>query len=426
MKIATYRAIAALILPTLVCQAAETGLAGESGVTLEAATLLPAEDLQGPSHRVRPLVFTDGYLAHFTIDSDFGSHEVAGTAQARRIIREIQATRQLVETSRGDLFAEGMRRSIEQPIDAVKNLATHPVETLKQAPATVGHFFSKVGSSVSRGAARVGERIQQSREGESSTGDAARDAGRGLAETAKNVAGFDKARLDTARQLGVDPYTDNVRLQEEIDKVTWAFFAGGLPLRLGAAVASAGVALTVTQTLGLPDEIYALTSSELQLRQERALEALDLTAAERDAFFRHPAFSVTRRQRLVDCLAVFPKANGREEIIRLALSCEHGGQVDFLLAALDLLCDRQRAGQAEYRDLRVFGRLPGALTASGGVEVPAPVDHVTWTPEVAEFASRPDLAEAGLKSLIHTGAFSAAATAGMNQAGWTLVPVPHP
>ena len=43
----------------------------ETGVIVPASDLLPAELLHGSSYRVRDEVVTDGYMAHFRIDSDF-------------------------------------------------------------------------------------------------------------------------------------------------------------------------------------------------------------------------------------------------------------------------------------------------------------------------------------------------------------------
>ena len=57
----------------------------EQGIILSAATLLPAELLKGPSRRVRDQVFTDGYMAHFTIDTDFGIYKAAETGKAVKL-----------------------------------------------------------------------------------------------------------------------------------------------------------------------------------------------------------------------------------------------------------------------------------------------------------------------------------------------------
>lgn len=414
MKTIPLAAIAAITL----CQSAiaQAPAPYEQGVLLNAADLLPAELLRGDSHRVRDQVATDGYMAHFEIDSDFGTFTAIGVPQAKNRIAEIEAIRKLVETSKSDLFAEGLKRSIEQPIDAVKNIVTHPVESVKQAPATVGHFFTKVGSAIGRAGGKVKDNIQN---------DGPPPSGSEIGNAAKNVAGFDKAKLDTAKQLGIDPYSDNARLQQEMDKVTWAFFAGGLPLRIGAAVASAGVAVAATNMIGIPADTYALTQAELALRDGRSLAAMGITDEDIKTFQLHEALSTTRRHRIVLVLEALADAKGRGLIIRQANACETPEQADFLIAALSILAERQRSGAASYGSLQVLGRLPGAIDANGELHVPAPVDHVTWTEEVAGFAGRDDLGKSP-KVLLHSGKLSEAAANGFTAKGWKCVGVAYP
>ena len=390
----------------------------EQGVLLKAADLLPADLLRGPSYRVRDQVATDGYMAHFEIDSDFGTFEAIGVPQAKVCIAEVEAIRKLVETSKGDLFAEGLKRSIEQPIDAVKNIVKNPVQSVKQAPKTVGHFFSKVGKSIGRGV----DKVVDSTKGDGSSAD---EVGRGIGNAARNAAGFDKAKLETAKQLGVDPYSDNPRLQEEMDKVTWAFFAGGLPLRIGAAVVSAGVAVVATNMVGIPEDTYALTQAELALRDGRSLDAMGVNQQDIQKFQIQRALSTTRRHRIVIALEALPKAKGRGDIVKLANASSSPEQADILIGALAVLAERQRSGAADYVALKVLGRLPGATTAAGELQVPAPVDYVTWTEEVAGFATRDDLGTAP-KVLVHTGTLSPAAAAGLAAADWKALAVPYP
>ena len=411
--------VTSALLGALVCPAfCQVPAPSESGVILKASELLPGEILQGESFRVRDQVPTDGYMAHFTIDSDFGTFTAVGVPQAKRRIAEIVAIRKLVETSKSDLFEEGLRRSVTQPIEAVKNIIDDPVESVKKAPKTVGHFFSKVGSGISRGVSKTADRIEAARNDDDSDriGNAVA-AGKGIGNAAKNVAGFDKARLDTAKQLGIDPYSDNVRLQEEMEKVTWAFFAGGLPLRIGAMAASAGLAVTATNMVGVPEDIYALTQNEITLRDEQTLLKIGVTAEDLEAFQNQPVLSTTRRHRIVSLLDLMPDTSGRGYVIRLANACQTADQAEILISALAILTENQKSDQ--YSAIKIIGRLPGGVSASGQLHVPAPVDHVTWTEEVAAFAQRNDL-ETGDKVLLHTGRMSEAATAGMQAAGWKM------
>jgi hypothetical protein len=112
-------------------------------------------------------------------------------------------------------------------------------------------------------------------------------------------------------------------------------------------------------------------------------------------------------------------------MVRLANSCDSPEQAEFFISALAILAERQRSGAADYAALKILGRLPGATTATGELHVPAPVDHVTWTDQVAGFGQRDDLGTAP-KVLIHTGRMSQAASAGLMAAGWKTIGVAYP
>jgi hypothetical protein len=352
-------------------------------------------------------------MAHFTIDSDFGEIECIGLGQAKARIHELGAIRKLVDMSKSDLFAEGMKRSLEQPVDAVKNIVKDPVGSVAAVPKTVGHFFKKVGRSVSNAASNAKER--------SETGEKS-DAAASVTRTTKGVIGFDAAKLECAKQLGVDPYTDNARLQSEIEKVSWAFFAGGLPLRVGAAVASGGasMALTATKVVGLPDEIYALTPSELALRNEQAIESMGVAENISRRFASNEALSITLRRSIIRSLQALGEVKNRAAVIEVAANCEERRQVEFLDQALMLLANRQQSGKSAYSALEVVGRLPCAVDSSSVLQVAAPLDFLSWTPDVAEFAHRDDLVGRKPVLLLGGGASERTRTE-LRALGWTLV-----
>lgn len=383
----------------------------EAPAVLSATTLL-GPDATGASHRVRELVPTDGYMAHFTIDSDFGEIECIGLSQAKARIHELGAIRKLVEVSKSDLFAEGVRRSLEQPVDAVKNIVKDPVGSVVAVPKTVGHFFKKVGRSVGNAASNAKER--------SETGETTH-TGASVARTTKGVIGFDSAKLACAKQLGVDPYTDNARLQSEIEKVSWAFFAGGLPLRVGAAVASGGasMALTATKVVGLPDEIYSQTPAELTLRNQQAMESMGVVENVSRRFESNEALSITLRRSIIRSLQALGEVKNRAAVIEVAANCEERRQAEFLDQALMLLVQRQQSGKSAYVALEVVGRLPCAVDSTGALQVAAPVDFLSWTPDVAEFAHRDDLA--GRKPVLLLGGEASKLTRSeLGALGWTL------
>lgn len=379
---------------------------------LSASTLLGA-DAAGPAYRVRELVPTDGYMAHFTIDSDYGDMDVIGTGLTRVRIHELQAIRKLLEVKKSDLFAEGVKRSIEQPVAAVKNIVKDPVASVKAVPKTVGHFFQKIGQSVGNAAANIKENIENGEEG---------NAAAGIGNAAKGIIGFESAKLECAKQLGVDPYTDNERLQQEIEKVSWVFFSGGLPLRIGAAMASGGasVALKATKVVGLPDEIYSLTPAELALRNQEALTAVGASGDVIRHFLSNEALSITLRCSIVRSLQALGNLRGSVSVVEVAANCETRRQVEFLDQALMLLARRQQAGLASYTSLEVIGRLPAAVDSTGMLEIPAPVDYLSWTEGVAGFANRDDLL--GRKPVLLLGGGASERTRSeLNALGWSVV-----
>lgn len=386
----------------------------ETPAMFRASDILPQPLLAGPYHRVREYAEADGYLIHFTVDSDFGIYTCVGVSELRRRIDEIVAIAELVKVSKSDLFAEGLRKSVESPIAAVKNIASDPGGAIKQVPHSVGHFFGKVGSGIGNAARKAGDK----KSGESPDPD---KAGRGLGNAIKNVAGFDKAKLECAKQLGIDPYTDNARLQEEMEKVAWAFFAGGLPLKIGVSVAGGGASeiLNATEFVGLPDDLYQLTSSELDFRDRTTLKGMGVSPEKTDALFANPALIRSVRHQLVNTLAAMP-APGRLEIIEQILACDTVWRAHFFNDALQLLHARHRA--SPYQGVGVHGRLAVGVAADGAIEIPAPVDYVVWTEEVAAFATRDDIARFP-RRLILQGNLSAETQSQLAAAGWEIVRV---
>ncbi len=387
----------------------------EPPAVLSAPQILIPQLLTGPHHRVRELVPTDGYLAHFIVDSDFGSWEVVGAAQLGSCIGEINAIAKLNAVSRSDIFADGLRRSLEQPVEAAKNVVTHPVETVKALPSTVGHFFKKIGNSVNNAGTAFRNRGEEGQSGAS-----AQDIGRAASQAGKGIIGFENAKLDVAKQLGVDPYTDNPRLREEIDSVAWVFFAGGLPLRAAGMATGAGLAIGATKFVGLPEDMYSATPAELALRNNQAMAAMGVAPATAEAFNNNPALTPSLSRSIIVALNALPGAADRADAVAVAADCFTRQQARFLSQALGILARRQADGQANVKQIKIIGRLPGAVDAGGAFLLPVPSDFVSWTPETAAFVGRDDLA--GLKPVVlHTGDLSPLTKAELAKAGWSAI-----
>lgn len=380
---------------------------------VDAASLLPVELIAGPYHRVRPGARVDGYMAYFTIDSDFGTYVCGGRWKVAQRVQEIAALAKLAETSKGEVFADALKQSMTKPVDAVKNIASDPVGSVKRLPGTIGHFFKRTGTAIAEGAQSIAQSANQQ--------DGAA-AGAQLEGAAKGAIGFNKALLKCAQQLNVDPYTDNAVLRDRMEEVAWVFYAGGLPISVGVAVASGGasIAMKTTVAAGLPEEVYALTPSELLVRSRESLQALGVAEPAIDGFTKNPALSPSVRWSIIASLQRLGPLPGRPEVIGVAASLDEAPKAEFLDQSLRLLAEVPSSVQGvRFTEIVLYGRLPAGRDEAGNLWIPAAVDHVLWTPQVAEFAQRPDAGDAiRILCLPRDASLSEAAANGLTTAGW--------
>jgi hypothetical protein len=137
-------------------------------------------------------------------------------------------------------------------------------------------------------------------------------------------------------------------------------------------------------------------------------------------FSSNEALSITLRRSIIRSLQALGDVKGRAAVVEVAANCENRRQVEFLDQALVLLAQRQQSGKSAVASLEVSGRLPVALDAAGVLQIPAPVDYLSWTPEVAEFANRDDLL--GRKPvLLLAGGASERTRREITALGWTVV-----
>jgi len=73
-----------------------------------------------------------------------------------------------------------------------------------------------------------------------------------------------------------------------------------------------------------------------------------------------------------------------------------------------------------YSALTTVVRMPAGVTKDGVVEVVAPVDYISWTPRIADFAQAPKMPQMKYRALIY-GQISPTAKAGFEAAGWQVV-----
>jgi hypothetical protein len=169
-----------------------------------ASEVLPPNLRSGPHFKVQDRVAADGYMLRFTVTSDYGTFPVTGEYGLRKLIREIQAIAEMKKMSKGEALVEGVRGKAQETVEFAGNLLEKPGETLASVPQGVAKLFDNLATG-----------LNKPREPRRDT----------VGESLLNVS---DAKRKLAYDLGVDVYSSNRVLQNELDRLSRAQALGSL------------------------------------------------------------------------------------------------------------------------------------------------------------------------------------------------------
>jgi hypothetical protein len=351
----------------LICQPAVTMAAQaayESPATLSASQILPPDLLSGPNHRVEERVANDGYLNTYRVGSKFGTFTAVSTAMLRKRIGEINAMVRMEQIKNTKEFTSSLKEAGMDTLVGFKNLVTSPVQTVSGAVSGLGTAFRRAGDAIS------GPKRSESED-----------------SRVKDFIGFSKTKREYAYQLGVDAYTDNEKLQEQLNEISWAGYAGGITwtAAMAAVPGGAGVAITVSGSHKLLNDVFR-TTPPVDLRRKNAekLAAMDVHPEISDTFLNNSIFSPRHQTLLVHALDEMKGVTNRAAFIRFAAATRD--------AHLAFIRQRQAEMYAGYHRtvtplegfLSLDG-LPAARTTKGDLVFNAPLDHLVWTEPMGRF-----------------------------------------
>lgn len=395
--------LAALLAPGVV--AAQTSVPYERPEAQSASKLLPQQLLSNPNYQVQDTVASDGFLDIYAIESRWGSLEAVSTAQLREFLAELDVVARLEQLKSSKEFSGAMKAVAGGVVQGTGALLKDPMGSLSGAMSGVGAAFARANEALT------------------STAKGAEEGG-----ALSQLSGYAKVKRDYASEFGVDVYSRNPILQEHLDAVTKAGFAGSITARaaLMAVPGGAGAAISVAKnTQGLNDMFRDLPPLELRKRSRAHLEAMHVDPDVADLFIANTTFTVREQTLLVDALTRMPGAENREAFVRHAV----------LTPDADMALFRQRQAQMyaaynqDVKSLAQFvsvGDVAVGQRADGVIVFCAPLDHLFWTPTLGAFVQvfEGNLAQVpGVKGkeLVLGGTLSPAARKGLESGGWTIV-----
>ncbi len=222
---------------------------GQSGFetepVLKAKDLVAPELLKGPHFTVDDRVPVKGFLAYFTIRSDYGTFEAHGIHMFQIRVKEVYALAQLDDMSKTKEFAEAAGRAIARPVTSTVHMLVNPVETMEGFPGGVTRLWDRI----KLGSEKVAEAATAPG---ASGGQKVADVSERVGGITVTALGYEKERRDLAKGLGVDPYTTNPVLSKKLSDMAWVAFSGRFGIQAAMSVlvpySMAMSAVTITNT----------------------------------------------------------------------------------------------------------------------------------------------------------------------------------
>lgn len=191
-------------------------------------------------------------------------------------MQELKAINELRQISTTKAFTQGLKESAKGTYQSGKQIVRDPVGAAKRVPQGASKFFAKVKGFFNDDEDDTSQK--------SSSGD-----------TLKGILGVDKAKRQLAARLGVDVYSRNQALQDELNRVASAAAGGGLAFDIGTLPIGGAVGIGLT-VVGIQQTVDSLIndSSPNSLRNWNEQNLIKL-GADQDLVFQfinHPWYTL--------------------------------------------------------------------------------------------------------------------------------------
>ena len=298
-----------------------------------------------------------------SIQSRFGNIEAPNESFARIRIREIEAITKLKAIGTGETMAGGVANAAMAPVRAVGALFTSPVETLGNIPKGVGDFVGRTGEAFASDKSKFEDSLFQ------------------------EVAGVSRKKREMAAQMGVDVYSSNQLLQDELDRVGNASAGGNITVDV-AMIAVTGTAGAVISNLGRVDALQEIVNTtpakELRRRARHTLEVIGMPKSYTDRFLDQPYYSPRRKTIIVGLMSPMKEVQGLEQFIEAALTATSEADALYFQQMMELF-SAFHFNVAPVKQIVLVENFPVALSEKAGAFIAVPVDRVYWTPQAQGF-----------------------------------------
>ena len=348
----------------------------------KASEVLPAYLISGKNFQVLDEVTWNDGLHEFTVETEFGSFTVWGEPMLRVRLNEVDAWIDMEETSR---LEAGVAAAGRQAVRSVGSLATafmHPVRTITGVPTGIGRMFGKTAHDAENVARFVS---QQKRE--HTAGKIEKPEGQGaLARLGGKLVGVNTSYRRLAAAYGVNPYTTNDAIQEELLRL--AQVDAPISVATKFAMPGLGVAGTIAK---VSRAIYEESWYQIVGRNENALVNMGASPNQIRMLFNTEVINLTLLTLMIEILTSWEEADGRLNVIDQLILLETDAEAVFFAESL-LIADWYNDHEVPIASVLPGTLIPVIQDANGKVVAFSALDYAYWTPDqeaqVKEFVAQ--------------------------------------
>ncbi|WP_163339314.1 hypothetical protein [Desulfopila sp. IMCC35008] len=374
----------------------------EEPSTLTASNILKKELLSSEYHTVEEVVKNDGFVNHYSVRTSHQTFNVITTSSLAILVLELKAIATMQKIKTDDTAYESLKQSGKNTVEGVKNLFQDPEKTFTNAATGIQGLFNRAKGTVGKRKITGAEdsRVEQ-------------------------LIGLTKSKGEIATQFGVNMYSRNPILQQELDRLARADYLGGL----GVGVASSfvggvgGIVLTTSGTARLLNEAINTTpASELWLQNKKILLAITSDEDTVELFLNNPVFSPALQTLLANALKTMEGVENRELFIKVALQASTE-EMAKIITEIAIMTAGYHQRIMPLAELSPLARLTLARKKDGSVIVLLPSDHIIWSEKVADAID--DIKNNNVSTTCELwtfGDFSLQATEMLKERGWKLYP----
>ncbi len=330
--------------------------------TLRASDVLPKSFFESDLYTIDQQVQNDGLMNTYRVTSKHGNFEAVSTVALYKLIVEIEAIDAMIKVEESDTFSKSLKESGANTAEGIKNLFSNPEESIRGAGKGLTNLFS-----------RAQESLFQSTPGETED------------SRMQQFIGFSQSKREIAHKYHVDVYSTNKVLQEHLDTLAWADYAGGITISIATLPLGgpAKVVYSSSNVVRLLNDAIAMTPpSELKKQNRAKLIKMNIDENLSDLFINNPNLSPRQQTYIVAAMEAMKEAAHREVALMVALQVK---DPDMAMAITTIVM--MQAGYnnnvAKIKELVPVMRIMGGRDADGNQVLLVPVDHMTWNKRVA-------------------------------------------